>query len=133
MWSWAKVGNLAASRETTPSIARPFVGSAHRAIPFDLWLWGCAQLVSSTIAGCSSTGIGEPILGQVVLGVERCGASGSGGGDRLPVPLVDEIAAREHAVEIRSGRRMLDHDVALVVEFYLPGHELAARVVSRLR
>ena len=36
------------------------VGFAHRASPFDPWLWGCAQLVSSTIAGCSSTGSASP-------------------------------------------------------------------------
>src|SRR4051794_32665406 len=58
-------------------------------------------------------------LGQPPFRVERGLAAGAGGGDRLAVNVVDEVAAREDAVEVGAGRRRVDHDVTLVVQRHL--------------
>ena len=39
---------------------------------------------------------------QIVLGVERCHAARAGGGDRLPVDVILDVAAGEHAGDARS-------------------------------
>ena len=72
----------------------------------------------------------RPVGCQPPLGVERGGAAGAGGGDRLPVGVVDEVAAGEDAVEVGAGRRCVDLHVAGVVEVDLAAEQLAARVVT---
>src|SRR6185437_14659288 len=67
---------------------------------------------------------------EVALGVEGgCGA-GAGGGDGLPVGVVDEVAACEHAGLVGAGRGGVDEDVAGLVEVDLSGEQFAARVVA---
>ena len=68
--------------------------------------------------------------GEVALGVERGGATGAGGGDRLAVVVVDEVAAGEDAGEVGAGRGVVDEHVALVVEVDLAVQQLRARVVA---
>ena len=67
---------------------------------------------------------------EVLLGVEGGRAAGARGGDRLPVVVVDEVAGREDALEVGAGRRVVDEDVAVVVEVDLTGQQLRARVVA---
>src|SRR3954451_20682799 len=68
-------------------------------------------------------------LGGRTLGCERRRGAGASGGDRLPVDVVDDVAAGEDPVDVGAGARVLDLDVALVVELELAGEQLAARVV----
>ena len=70
-------------------------------------------------------------VGEVALGVEGRGAAGAGGGDRLAVVVVDEVAGRRR----RPGgwcavERVVDQHVALVVEVDLAVEQLGARVVA---
>src|SRR3954469_8321240 len=69
-------------------------------------------------------------LGQPALGVDRGGRAGAGGGDRLPVDVVDHVAAGEDAVDVRAGARVFDLQFALAVENEVAGEQLAARVVT---
>src|SRR3954470_22041022 len=68
-------------------------------------------------------------LGQPALGVDRRRGAGPGRGDGLPVDVVDHVTAGEHAVDVGARGRVLDLDVAGVVELELPREQLAARVV----
>src|SRR4051812_46273221 len=68
-------------------------------------------------------------FGQPALGVDRRRGAGAGGGDGLPVDVVDHVATGEDAVDVGPGGRVLDLDVAGVVQFELSGEQLAARVV----
>src|SRR3954463_3988297 len=69
-------------------------------------------------------GVGEP-----ALGVDRRRGTGARGGDGLPVDVVDDVTAGEDPVDVGAGARVLDLDIALVVELELPGEQLAAGVV----
>src|SRR3954451_22738727 len=69
-------------------------------------------------------GVGEP-----ALGVDRRRGAGARRGDGLAVDVVDDVATREDAVDVRACTRVLDLDVALVVELELTGEQFAARVV----
>src|ERR1700712_1102848 len=69
-------------------------------------------------------------LGEPALGVDRCGRTGAGRGDRLPVDVVDHVSAGEDAVDGGAGRRVIDLDVAGVVELQLPREELATGIVA---
>src|SRR3712207_6848364 len=68
-------------------------------------------------------------VGEPALGVDGRGRAGARGGDGLPVDVVDHVAAGEHTVDVGAGARVLDLDVALVVQLELAGEQLAARVV----
>src|SRR6476469_705659 len=68
-------------------------------------------------------------LGEPALGVDGRGRAGAGRGDGLAVDVVDDVAAGEDAVDVGAGARVLDLDVARVVELELAGEQLAARVV----
>ena len=68
--------------------------------------------------------------GEVALGVEGRRAAGAGRGDRLPVVVVDQVAAGEDAREVGAGRGLLDEDVAVLVEVDLAGQQLGAGVVT---
>src|SRR5258705_448259 len=59
------------------------------------------------------------------LGVEGRGAAGAGGGDGLPIRVVDDVAGGEHALDVGAGARRGDLHVALVVELDLPAEQLA--------
>ena len=74
--------------------------------------------------------VGRRRVAQVPLGVERAAGAGPGGGDRLPVGEVDEIADREDAGEVGPRRRLLDLDVAVVVQVDLAGDERRAGDVA---
>src|SRR4029079_13693409 len=54
--------------------------------------------------------------GDVALGVQGRGAAGAGRGDRLPVVVVDEVATREDARQVRVRRGVLHQHVPVVVE-----------------
>ena len=73
------------------------------------------------------------VVGEPALGVDRCGAAGAGGGDGLPVGVVDEVAGGEDAGRSRSRWSATHLDVAGVVEIDLALDELAARVVADRR
>src|SRR5690242_1745825 len=66
-------------------------------------------------------------LRDVALGVEGGRTARAGGGDRLPVVVVDEVAAGEHAREVGGRRRVRHECVALVVEVDLALDQLRAR------
>ena len=72
-----------------------------------------------TTAG-SSARSGEP-----ALGVDGSGTAAAGGGDGLPVGVVDEVARGEHTVDRGVGGAALHHDVALVVEVDLAANQSA--------
>src|SRR4051812_30605303 len=69
-------------------------------------------------------------LGQPAFGVDGRGGAGAGRGDGLAVDVVDDVTAGEDAVDGGARRRVLDLDVAGVVELELAGEQLAARVVA---
>src|SRR4051812_28753207 len=68
-------------------------------------------------------------VGQPALGVDRGGRAGTGGGDRLAVDVVDDVATGEDSVDVGTGGGVLHLDVALVVELELTDEQLAARIV----
>ena len=63
--------------------------------------WRAAVSASASAASSADARVGE--RGEVALGVERRLAAGAGGGDGLPVGVVDEVAGGEHAVEVGVG------------------------------
>src|SRR5690606_27151508 len=69
-------------------------------------------------------------VAQVALGVQRGLAAGAGGGDRLAVRGVDQVACGEHAGSVGLGRDPVDLHVALVVDVDLPADQLALWVVA---
>src|SRR5690348_476456 len=68
------------------------------------------------------------VVGQPALGVERGGTAGAGRGDGLAVGVVDDVAGREHAVDVGGGRRRGDLDVPVLVELDLALDQVGARV-----
>ena len=71
--------------------------------------------------------------GEEALGVEGGGAAGAGGGDRLAVGVVDDVAGAEDTGEVGPGGGGVDLQVALVVQVELALEELGARVVADRR
>src|SRR5688572_11819559 len=69
-------------------------------------------------------------VAQEPLGVEGALAAGARGRYGLAVGVVDEVADGEYAGEVRLGRRLLDLDVALVVEVHLALDQLRLRDVA---
>src|SRR3954447_13359363 len=69
-------------------------------------------------------------LGEPALGVDGRSGAGTRRGDRLAVDVVDDVAAGEDTVDVGARARVLDLDVALVVELELAGEQLAARVAA---
>ena len=68
-------------------------------------------------------------VAQVPLGVEGAHAAGPGGGDRLAVGAVDDVADGEDAGEVGPGRAALGEDVAVLVGVDLAGDDLRFRDV----
>ena len=69
-------------------------------------------------------------VGQPAFGVDCCGASGAGSGDRLTVRVIDQVTGSEDAVDGGRGGTGSDAHVSGVVEIDLALDELAARVVA---
>src|SRR5690606_13607051 len=69
-------------------------------------------------------------FGQVALGVQGSGASGSRCGDGLAVGVVDHVTAGEHAGEVGPGAGRVDLQVALLVEVELALEEFHTGVVA---
>src|SRR6202167_4287241 len=67
--------------------------------------------------------------GQPALGVQRRGAAGAGRGDRLPVGVVDHVAAGEDALDGGPRGRLVDQQITLGVGGELPGEQVRSRVV----
>jgi hypothetical protein len=68
--------------------------------------------------------LGDGDLGrvaQIPLGVERGLAAGAGGGDRLAIDMIDNIAGRKDTRPIRPRGTPLDLYLAIRVELDLPG------------
>src|SRR3954452_24947204 len=63
------------------------------------------------------------------LGVQRRGTPGAGGGDGLPVGVVDEVTAGEDAGEAGTRAGGVDEDVPTLVEVDLAAEQVGARVV----
>src|SRR3954451_6001063 len=63
-------------------------------------------------------------VAQVALGVEGAHAAGAGGGDRLAVGVVDDVADGEDAAQVGAGRAKLGEDVAALVGLDLALHDL---------
>src|SRR4051812_36928255 len=81
-------------------------------------------------------GVGAPVLlgvrrhvAQEPLGVEGALGPAAGGGDRLAVGVIDEVADREDAGELGLRRGLLDDHVALVVQLDLALDQLRARAM----
>src|ERR1700730_3833236 len=70
------------------------------------------------------------VISKPPLRVERGGTASPGSRDRLPVDVVHHVAGGGDALDRGAGGRMLDQEVALLVDRQLPGEELAAGVVA---
>src|SRR5204863_10191490 len=69
--------------------------------------------------------------GEPALSVEGGLAAHAGGGDRLAIGAVRDVARDEDALDVRRGApRVLQLDVALVVEVDLPAEEVRQRRVA---
>src|SRR3954447_15124822 len=91
---------------------------------------GDGHLVGAlAVAAAGHLGV-DRTVGEPALGVDRGGAAGAGRGDGLPVGVVDQVTAGEHAGDrgVRAGR--IDPHVALVVGLDLTADQLRARVVT---
>src|SRR3954453_14774586 len=60
-------------------------------------------------------------LGEPAFGVDPGGRAGAGGGDRLPVDVVDHVTAGEDTRDVGARGRVVDLDVAGLVELELTG------------
>ena len=69
-------------------------------------------------------------VAQVPLGVEGAHAAGAGGGDRLAVGVVDDVADGEDAGQVGPGRAGLGDDVAVLVGVDLALDDLRAGDVA---
>src|SRR3954471_1573313 len=98
-------------------------------LPVGLCSKGVGRRTGGAVGLCPGSALVEG-LGQPALGVEGGGGAGAGRGDGLAVDVVDDVAAGEHAVDVGARGRVLDGDVAGVVELELAGEQLAARVVA---
>src|SRR5690606_7667432 len=70
------------------------------------------------------------LVGQPALGIDSRLTAGAGRGDRLTVDTVHDVAAGEDAGDVGAGARVLNQDVAVVVQLHLALHQFAARVVA---
>jgi hypothetical protein len=68
-------------------------------------------------------------VGEVALGVQGRRTPAAGGGDGLPVGVVDHVAAGEDAVDVGPGALALGQDVALTVQVDLALDQVRPRVV----
>src|SRR5690242_15662757 len=87
IWSWARASNCAAWASTN-WMAWSADGSCTR------WRADAARWIASA---------GQPDRIQELLGIECGHATEAGGGDRLPVDVIGDVAGREHAAH-RGGR-----------------------------
>src|SRR5689334_1574137 len=85
---------------------------------------------SGSDGGRSGRGSGVLQVGQVVLGVQGRSTAAAGGGDRLAVGVVHQVAAGEDAGQVGPGAPALGEDVALVVQVDLATEQLGAGVVA---
>src|SRR5205823_1114930 len=67
---------------------------------------------------------------DVPLGIERGGTARTGGRDRLAVGVVDDVAGREDARQVRPGTGCGDPYVPVVVQVDLAAEQITARVVA---
>src|SRR5262249_33098975 len=67
---------------------------------------------------------------QIALGLERGHTALPGGGDRLAVDVVGNVAGGEHAGDGGRGRMRRNLDVAGGLHAYLAGEKLGCRRVS---
>src|SRR4051794_32252433 len=75
--------------------------------------------------------LGDALVGQPTLAVERGGTAAAGGGDGLAIDVVDGVAAGEDAADIGlGGVAVWLHDVAALVELELPLVHLRIRRVA---
>ena len=102
-----------------------FPGTARREDPQTV-----AAIAVAVSAGDAIRGVRGLEVGEVALGVEGGRATGPGRGDRLPVDVVDEVAAGEDTLEVGLLAAPVDEDVPLVVEVDLAGEQLRPRVVT---
>src|SRR5918997_7135322 len=82
------------------------------------------------VLGQQHVAAGVVQVGQVALRVQRPRAPGPGGGDRLPVGVVDQVATGEHAGQVGPGGLAVGDDVALAVQVDLAVDQLRAGVVT---
>ena len=73
---------------------------------------------------------GGVIVIQEAFGVKRSHAASAGGGYRLAVDVVHDVAAGENTRDRGFGRARLDEDVTAVVEFELALEQLGRRRVA---
>ena len=84
-----------------------------------------------SLRGCSGgRGFALAEVVEVVLGVERGGAAGARGGDRLAVAAVDQVAAGEDSRDVGRRRPALHRDVSRRVGRDDARDEFGARVVA---
>src|SRR5581483_10084852 len=69
------------------------------------------------------------VLGKPAFGVDGRRTTGAGGGDRLPVYPVDQVAGGKHPIDAGIGGRRSHLDVAVVVGVHLAADQLATRIV----
>src|SRR5689334_7802749 len=79
-----------------------------------LW-WSGAASCNGTGCGCMPSALVEG-LGEPAFGVDPGGRAGAGGGDRLAVDVVDDVAAGEDARDVGPRGRVVDLDVAGLVQ-----------------
>src|SRR5436190_21552743 len=70
------------------------------------------------------------VLGEEALGVDRRRAAGAGGGCRLPVARVGDVAGGEDSFDIGACRRALDDEIADLVHGELVAKQVGVGFVS---
>src|SRR5438034_9412861 len=82
------------------------------------------------LAALQAPALRDARVRQPALAVERRFAAGAGGGDGLPIDVIDDVAAGEDALDVGNRRMMVrQHDVAPFVELQLSRVRLRVRRV----
>src|ERR1041384_2972887 len=75
-----------------------------------------------------ASGRGDWLVGEEAFGVDGGHAAGAGGGDRLTVDVVGDVAAGEHARDLRLRRAGQGLDVPGLVHVEQPLEQLRVRL-----
>src|SRR5678815_40481 len=83
---------------------------------------------ASLMTGTLCPNVGESMR-EETLCVDRRHAASAGGRDRLTIHVVRDVAAREHAGDLRGRRARFDEEIARRVHVELALEELRVRLV----
>src|SRR5262245_2639154 len=86
--------------------------------------------IESTTRSVTSALVRGVELVQIFVRIERCHAAGTGGGDRLAIDMIGDVARSEHAGHARLRRVAAEaglYDQVTAFHFQLPFEELRVR------